>query len=224
MQTGKHHDSKSKRLGWLLLLSFGLFACQLFVPSAQPTLQAPLVSTEIQVDDNATINAVIPTIDLAGTPLIGITPRPTEAPFLTAEPVEAFVPPTPLPTYEGEPTTVGAIPITDEIVQTIQTAPLAYLEIQLTRAKRIEDTNEGNLTFSILFKGGQPPYQVFFDGRLVFTGVVTEVLGTAEDPVGLVKFNDVFWTCGAPFPGNVVIQDGTGGNAGGEFYFDVQCE
>ncbi len=207
-----------------MTLSVGLFACQLLAPAAQPTLQAPLVSTEVLLDDNATVNAVIPTLDLAGTPLIGITPRPTEAPFLTAEPVEAYVPPTPIPTYEGEPTTVGAIPITDEIVQTIQTVPLEYLEIRLVRARRVEESNNGNLTFAVLFKGGLPPYQAFFDGNLVFTGVVTEVLGTAEDPVGLIKFNDVFWTCGAPFPGNVVLQDGTGGSAGGEFYFDVACE
>ncbi len=211
-------------LAQLALLGSGLLACQLLTPNAAPTLQSPAVSTELVVEEQSTISAEIPTLDLVGTPLIGITPRPTEAPFFTAEPVEAYIPPTPLPTFIGEPTTVGAFPITDEIIQKIQTTPLEFREIRLVRARRVEDTNNANLTFAILFTGGQPPYQAFFDARPIFTGVVTEVVGTPEDPIGLVKFNDIFWTCGVGFPATLMFQDGTGTQVGTDFYFDVACE
>jgi hypothetical protein len=194
-----------------------------------------------------------PTPFANATALIGITPRPTEPPFLTGIPAPlpsaTRVPPTHMPT------TFTAIPptFTATIVNATATMTLLILSstpvaptlspdatlpastivsaqpflVQEVLDMGVSQRLEGGWglgSLEIRFTGGLPPYDVYNREVLVLSDITPEARMVDGEPLTYITLRELAWQCGAVLAGEVALVDSAGNISGKKYYMEsVQC-
>ncbi|HUN21863.1 MAG TPA: hypothetical protein PK299_01875 [Anaerolineales bacterium] len=152
-----------------------------------------------------------------GTPLIGITPRPSDPPF---QDPQAGIAVSPLPML-NTPANVPAAPLLSVTGGKLELRNVVYV-----RAERdVNDPNKGNVVLLLEFRGGQAPYRIVLGEQLLFEDTPTRTNENPTDPTYLQEVGPIHWTCGAALVGTIVLFSADEQEpVGKEFYFTVDCQ